>query len=720
MILNRKNSKKFFLYLFLALLLSSFLSSLYIFYPSLPNSFDNRLRDYLFTIRGEIPNSGNVVIIDIDEASLEQLGQWPWSRNKMSKIIENLTAANIGIVGMDIVFAEEDNSSPHAIFKKFNVEKENIPNYDLEFAQTIANSPVILGYQFELEKTEHVNKKAPQIPAVFVEKNKTEDNSYLIEAKGTILNIPLLQDNSYSSGFFNNIPDESGVIRSVPLVISYDDGMYPSLALEMIRIITNTKKIIIEYKENGVSDIVLNDLKIPTDRYGRILVNFRGKEKNFKYYSALDIYNNTFDKKELEGKIALVGTSAAGLLDLRATPFESIYPGVEVHANVIDNILSGDFIYKASWVDGADILIIFVLSILVVLLTTYTPFWLNPIIFLFFMTSSTVAIYKLLFNYGLVLNIFFPLLTILIASIITTLFDYFYELKKEEAIKAKFASKVSKNVMEELLKDVNNDTLKVQKKEITIFFSDIREFTKISEILDNPETLINYLNNYLTPMSELVNKYDGTIDKYIGDCIMAYWNAPFDIKEHADKAVCSALEQLEKLKEINKQLVSNNLPAVNIGIGITTGIATIGEIGSVGRSDFTIIGDNVNIASRIESLCKYYGSSLIINEDTKDKLTGEYIFRYLDNIQVKGKDKSIKIWEVLNSNIYDEIFKQELEKYNQAIELYYAQKFKEAIILFEELETISKAKIYTIFKLRAMEFLDEKNIFSSVYIHKEK
>lgn len=370
MILNRKNSKKFFLYLFLALLLSSFLSSLYIFYPSLPNSFDNRLRDYLFTIRGEIPNSGNVVIIDIDEASLEQLGQWPWSRNKMSKIIENLTAANIGIVGMDIVFAEEDNSSPHAIFKKFNVEKENIPNYDLEFAQTIANSPVILGYQFELEKTEHVNKKAPQIPAVFVEKNKTEDNSYLIEAKGTILNIPLLQDNSYSSGFFNNIPDESGVIRSVPLVISYDDGMYPSLALEMIRIITNTKKIIIEYKENGVSDIVLNDLKIPTDRYGRILVNFRGKEKNFKYYSALDIYNNTFDKKELEGKIALVGTSAAGLLDLRATPFESIYPGVEVHANVIDNILSGDFIYKASWVDGADILIIFILSILIVLLTT--------------------------------------------------------------------------------------------------------------------------------------------------------------------------------------------------------------------------------------------------------------------------------------------------------------------------------------------------------------
>jgi adenylate cyclase len=270
------------------------------------------------------------------------------------------------------------------------------------------------------------------------------------------------------------------------------------------------------------------------------------------------------------------------------------------------------------------------------------------------------------------------------------------------------------------LKDVNNDSLKIQKKEITIFFSDIREFTKISEILDNPETLINYLNNYLTPMSEIVNKYDGTIDKYIGDCIMAYWNAPFDIKDNADKAVNSALEQLQKLQEINKDLIAKNLPVVNIGIGITTGIATIGEIGSVGRSDFTIIGDNVNIASRIESLCKYYGSSLIISEDTKNKLTGEYIFRYLDNIQVKGKDKSIKIWEVLNPSIYNEQFKQELEKYNQAIKLYYEQEFKEAIRLLEELETISNTKIYTLFKNRAIEFLNKNNLFSSVYIHKDK
>ena len=345
---NNKAIKKFVNYFSLSLFIAFILSFIYIFYPSLPDSFDNRLRDYLFSLRGEIPNSGNVIIIDIDEESIKGLGQWPWSRNKVSQIVKNLTDANIGIIGMDIVFAEVDNSSPHLVLEKFGIKKENIPNYDLEFSQTISNSPVILGYQFELEKNQFINTNVPEIPAIFIEKNKLNDSNYLIEAKGTILNTPLLQNNSYSSGFFNNIPDETGIIRSVPLIISYNDAIFPSLALEIIRTITDSKKVFINYNEEGVSTISLNNIEIPTDRHGRILVNFRGKEKNFKYYSAIDIYNNNFKKEELEGKIALVGTSAAGLLDLRATPFESVYPGVEVHANVIDNILVGDYIYKAS------------------------------------------------------------------------------------------------------------------------------------------------------------------------------------------------------------------------------------------------------------------------------------------------------------------------------------------------------------------------------------
>lgn len=221
-------------------------------------------------------------------------------------------------------------------------------------------------------------------------------------------------------------------------------------------------------------------------------------------------------------------------------------------------------------------------------------------------------------------------------------------------------------------------------------------------------------------MSEIVNKYDGTIDKYIGDCIMAYWNAPFNIEFHADKAVKSALEQLEKLEELNHNLIKNNYPKLDIGIGITTGIATVGEIGSVGRSDFTIIGDNVNIASRIESLCKFYGSNLIISEETKNKLTDSYIFRYLDNIKVKGKDKSIKIWQVLNPKNVDEKLTEELEIYNEALNLYYKKEFQKSILLFEKLENLTNTKIYTIFKNRALSYINTKEEFSEVFTHTEK
>ena len=526
------------------------ISSIYIFYPSLPQAFDDRIKDFMFNLRGEEkPKSDNIIIIDIDEKSLRTLGQWPWSRNILGKILQNLDAAQIGIIGLDIVFAEEDRTSPHKIFEEFDIKKENIPNYDFEFAQTIASTPTILGYQFEFVNNEFINKTAPSIQTIFIEKNKKEGEEYLIKAKGTILNIPVIQDNSYSSGFFNNIPDDSGIIRSVPLILSYDEEIYPSLALETLRIALGIKKIIVNYDQNGVSNLILDNFIIPTDRHGRILVNFRGKEKTFKYISALDIYNNNFKSEEIRDKIALIGTSATALMDLRATPFESIFPGVEVHANVIDNILNKDFLFKPSWIEAINICLIFVLSFFIYFIIRKVPIILTPIFIFISLYLIFYINYFILFKYGLVINTLFPFITIILSSAVSLVIGYFYEIKKKEEIKSKFASKVSKSVMEELIKDVDNNHLKVQNKEITIFFSDIREFTQISEKLDSAEIVIDYLNKYLTPMSEIINKYDGTIDKYIGDCIMAYWNAPFDIKNHADKALKSAIQQLNILKD---------------------------------------------------------------------------------------------------------------------------------------------------------------------------
>lgn len=722
MILNKK-IKKFSIYFILSLSLSIFLSAIYIFFPSLPDSLDNRLRDYLFTIRGELPHNQNVVIVDIDETSIKSLGQWPWSRDILAKILENLTLANVGIVGLDIVFAEEDRTSPHKILQDLKIYKKDVPNYDLEFANIVENSPVILGYQFDLVKKDNVNAKVPQIPAIFIEKDKPQDKSYLIEAYNTILNIPQIQDRAYSSGFFNNIPDDTGIIRSVPLVISYDDTIYPSLALEVIRVINGTQKVVVQYDENGISNIVLDDISIPTDRYGRMLINFRGPERSFKYISAIDIYNNSFDKSEIDGKIVLIGTSAAGLFDLRATPFDSIFPGVEVHANIIDNILMQDFIYKASWLDGANILIIFVLSIIIVMLTTYTTFWANPIIFISFSTSYLFLVYNLLFDYGIVLNILFPIATVLIASIMTTLFDYFYNIKKEEAIKAKFASKVSKNVMDDILKNIDKNEFSAKSKEVTIFFSDIRGFTNISEKLDAKE-LISFLNRYMQPMSEIIIKYQGTIDKFIGDAIMAYWNAPIDIKNHCDLALKASLEQLEVLEKLNVELQKENLPKIDIGIGLNTGTVIVGEMGSSLRSDYTVIGDTINLGSRVESLCKYYDSKLNISNFTKDKLQEEYIFRFLDLVKVKGKNEPVEIWQVLGSGEAKESLKEELALYHKAIEFYKNSDFINALEIFESLENNenkTNKNIYKIYITRCKEFIKTppKN-FDGVYEHTTK
>ncbi|RBQ29214.1 CHASE2 domain-containing protein [Aliarcobacter vitoriensis] len=717
----KRNIKKSFIYTSLSIFISIFLTFIYIYFPNLLDSFDNRIRDSYFLFRGEIPTSQNVIIVDIDEASIKNFGQWPWSRDKLSKIIENLTLANVAVVGMDIVFAEEDRTSPKQIAKKLNI-KGNLEDYDLEFATIIENSPVILGYSFDLSN-DNSSKETPSIPAVFVEKNKQNNQNFMIEAKGTVLNLPILQNSSYSSGFFNIIPDESGIIRSVPLFISFDDILYPSLALEMIRVLNDTQRVFINYDETGISNIVIDDIIIPTDRFGRMFINYRGAEKSFKYISAKDVYENNFQIEDVKEKIVLFGTSAAGLFDLRATPFDSVFPGVEVHANIIDNILDGDFIHKASYLDGLNIIIISLLSFIVVILITYSHFYLKPIIFFIFILSFIILSYKLLFDFGVILNIVFPLLTIVLASVLSLIFDYFYNIRSEKAIKVKFASKVSKNVMDDILKNIDKDEFSAKSKEVTIFFSDIRGFTNISEKLDAKE-LISFLNRYMEPMSEIIIKYQGTIDKFIGDAIMAYWNAPIDIKNHSDLALKASLEQLEVLEKLNIELEKENLPKIDIGIGLNTGTVIVGEMGSSLRSDYTVIGDTINLGSRVESLCKFYGSKLNITNYTKEKLKDDYIFRFLDLVKVKGKNEPVEIWQVIGKGEAKESLKEELNSYNKAIEFYKNSDFETALEIFEDLENdVNKTNknIYKMYIARCKEFIQTPpKDFDGVYEHMTK
>lgn len=702
--------------LFLVIFIS--LSSAYLFLPSYFDSIDNRLRDFYFKFRGSSKASDDIVIVDIDEKSIKALGQWPWQRDKMSQILINLTNADAGIIGLDIVFAEADKTSPRTFAKEWGFKGGNLPDYDEILSQTVAQTPTILGYVFDFDN-KNANS-APQVPAIFIQKNKSS-TEYLPQANGVLTNISIIQDSAYSSGYMNNIPDYTGIIRSVPLMISFDDMVYPSLAFEMYRLALNQKKVTLTYSDAGISDVFVKPNHIHTDRHARLFLNFRGGAKTYKYISAVDIYENSFDKKDIEGKFILVGTSAYGLMDLRSTPMDSVIAGVEIHANVIDNLLNLDMLIKPEWAEMANIAIIFLVTFLVIFI--YSNLSLLGIVFASALSLFAIlyGTYFMLFEKFYILNIMFALASLFISLLSVLALKYFFESRQTQLIKQSFSKKVSKQVMDDLLTHPDSADLSSKEVEVTVYFSDIRSFTSISESLNSPKRITEFLNYYMDIMVDAIEKSSGTIDKFIGDAVMAYWNAPLSVKNHADKAVLSALKQISQRDEINVKIKKDFGFEVDYGIGINTGDVVVGEIGSSGRSDYTIIGDGVNLASRLEGLCKAYKVRLIISEFTKSKLTQPYVMQLLDIVRVKGKTKPVKIYEVLSASKPSEQKEKELKEYDKAHDLYIRGNFNEAKSAFEELYNTYEKYLYKLYKHRC-EYLEKENIkeFDGVYEFKTK
>jgi adenylate cyclase len=706
--------------------------------------FEYKIKDMMLKARGPLKGSETIVIIDIDEKSLKELGQWPWSRDIVATLLQNLSENGVGIVGLDVVFAEPDNSSPKKVFEKLGLDAHNVMDFDALFADTIAQTPTIVGYVFALTNDGIEPDRRPKSKAIIVEKNKPE-SSYLIKPYRTILNIPQIQESAYSSAYFNTVPDSDGIVRSIPMVMEYEGVLYPSLSLEMMRVILDQKKLEVIYDEGGVSYIQLGDITIPTDFNGRMIVNFRGPERSYRYISASDIYFKRTDPLHVEGKIALLGTSAAGLLDLRSTPFESVYAGVEVHANALDNILNKDFLSKPIWAVGVDLLSILLICFLTFLTLLFSSA-IASFLSLVFLNILLVGLhYYWMIHQGTLLNTLIPLLAMNILFVIGQAINYFLEIKQKELIKGKFASKVSPAVMNDILSS-EGDVFEGKEREITVFFSDVRNFTNISEAMGNPKNLIHLMNAYMDPMTEIIIKTGGTVDKFIGDAIMAYWNAPVDVPNHADQAVIASLQQLHALKKLNASLRENpefsnvvamsdkkGVPIIDIGIGLNTGVAIVGEMGSSGRSDYTVIGDPINLGSRLESLCKYYNSKLNVSNFTKAQLQGAYIYRFLDLVTVKGKSEPIEIWQIhdfdaeLEEYLFDvskQTIQDELAQYHKAIQLYKEASFEEALALFQTLDALShktNIAIYSIYIERCLHYIETPpENFNGVFVHTSK
>ncbi len=704
--------------------------------PVLLQRLDNQIIDLMFHWRGITPTTNSVVIVDFDEKSLGKIGQWPWPRQIIAQLISKIAAAHPKVIGLDMVFPESDRTSPknsilelapllNLKFTKDDLAKfqaDDRLDHDLILGDAVADSPTVLGYVFQ-NKDDGLLKSADK-PfssinlSLACDRGRTADPAgvkfadlALIPAYRAILNVAEIEA-AQTEGFFNVFPDPAGTVRRVPLFMKMAGLPYPSLALEMLRVGAGISKVTIHatHGRAGEADILGISLAgrfIPTDNQGQIAVNFRGPAKTFPYYSAVDVLSGKINE-ELEGKYVLLGTSAAGLLDLRATPFSSVFPGVEVHANLIDNLLRDDPLSSDIYTEiGLNYAIIIIGGLLLSALLAYS----SPLIggfggLLLIVLYLFYGTFHYFFLNNQLIGITYPLASLFTVFMAVTLFNYFFKEREKSFLQGAFGHYVSPQVVKEIINAPEKLSLVGEDRQLTIFFSDIRGFTTISEGMSSKE-LGMFMNEYLTIMSDLIMAHNGTVDKYIGDAIMAIWGAPLPDKMHAVDAVRTALVMMEKLAELRPQWLERGLPYIDIGIGINTGVVSVGNFGSEQRFDYTVIGDNVNLASRLEGQNKVYGTNIIISEFTREAIGEQFFCRFVDVVRVKGKEQPVALFQPLLEGKPDPELANETKEYEGAVKLYRAGKFEDALQILTALQMRRSDKLYLLYIDRIKRFLAE-------------
>jgi adenylate cyclase len=693
--------------------------------PELLTSLDNRITDAMFRWRGPMKTTESVVIVDIDEKSLKYVGQWPWPRNIVARLVQKINAAGPRVIAFDIVFPEADRTSPIQYVGEFKqVFKAQLPeaqqladnemlNHDVALGNAVADAPTVMGYVFQLgndglkvpEETPFPSGRLKLAP----ESTRFGDLE-LIAAYRAIVNIGDVARGE-SEGFFNVLPDPSGTVRKVPLLIGLDHIPYPSLALEAFRIGQRQQELTIQVPPDRITppiDVLglsVGERFIPTDERVQIAVNFRGPGNTFEYVSAVDVLQG-LHQRTLENKYVLIGSSASGLFDLVATPFSNSFAGVEVHANVIDNMIAGDpFAHDIYTEIGLTYALVIVGGILLSFLLVYSGPLSGGLGGLAIILAAVVGNYQLFFLENVLVGVTYPFLSLIAVFIVVTVFNYFYEGREKSFIRNAFGHYVSPQLVNQLISSPDKLSLKGEQKNLTVLFSDIRGFTTISEQMSS-EQLGQFMNEYLTAMSHIIRAYDGTLDKFIGDAIMAIWGAPLDDEDHAAKAVRASMAMMDQLRASQTDFAARGLPVIEIGIGINTGIVSVGNFGSRERFDYTVMGDNVNLASRLEGLNKEYGPNIIISEFTKAALGDRFFCRIVDKVKVKGKNKAVVIYEPLVEGEPDEALRREVEAFEGAVAVYQARQFEKAYDIIEALYRKNPLRLYAVYLHRIKRFRD--------------
>jgi len=662
--------------------------------------FVTALDAYLYDVRVRLfmPNTvdDRVVVLDIDEKSLAEVGRWPWGRNLMADLVRRLSDDyRVAVVGFDVVFAEPDESSGLKVLERIGRQQlRNEPgyqkalsglrstlDYDQQFADTLRGRPAVLGYYFS-NLTEA--QKGGALPAPAFPAGSFAGSQSFISWKGFGGNLLAFQQAAVSGGHFNPLVDFDGSSRRVPLLVEYGGAYYEALSLAMVRTLLGLAELRPGFPDpqSGMEwlEIVAGQrkLSVPVDDVVAALIPYRGPEKSFRYISAVDVLKGRLGRDELRGKIVLVGTTAPGLMDLRATPVGATYPGVEIHANLIAGMLDGQIKEKPGYVVGIEVLQLALFGgMLAALLPLLSP--MRASLLTLFVFGTLLAINLTLWNSA---NLVLPLassflLTILLFALNMS-WGYFVESKTKRQFTALFGQYVPPELVEEMARDPENYSMEGRKEELTVLFSDVRSFTSISEGLDSKELTL-LMNAYLGSMTSVVRANRGTLDKYIGDAIMAFWGAPVADAEHARHAVLTALQMQVEIRKLDAPFRAKGWPELHIGVGVNTGMMTVGDMGSPVRQSYTVMGDTVNLGSRLEGITKEYGVGIVVGETTRAKTKELFVYRELDRVRVKGKDEPVAIYEPLG--LVGEVVPEKLDElklWHHALRLYRAQEWDQA------------------------------------------
>ncbi len=660
-----------------------------------------------------------VVIIDIDERSMAELGQFPWPRDRLATLVDQaFDQYQVAVLGFDIAFVEPDGTSGRRIFEAlattpgWGAEVAGLLerfDHDRRFAAALRGRPVVLGTYFSPTREARGTADVGQLCAPVIPRDSAR--LYALDyprAEAYSANLPALQAAAASCGFFDNPTlDDDGVYRRVPLLQAHDGDVYASLGLAVTQLALGGAGLGFRFDPPDMRDslhleaLVVGDRVVPVDERVAALVPYRGAQGSFPYVSAADVIAGRADAEVLRGRIALVGTSAPGLRDLRVTPVGKAFTGVEVHANLVAGMLDGRLYQQAPYYRGIEVVQLAVIAVLIAWGFTC----LSPLSGAALGAGILLAVTALAWGFWsgarFVLPLGVPVVFVLLLFLVQLLYGYFIESRGKREISRLFGQYVPPELVEELAEHPEALSMEGESREMTVLFSDVRGFTSVSEQLDARE-LAQLMNRFLTQQTAVIQKHRGTIDKYMGDAVMAFWGAPLQDPDHALHAIEAGREMLSAVRELDAAFAERGWPQLRIGVGVSTGRMNVGNMGSSFRMAYTVMGDAVNLGSRLEGLTKAYGVSVLVSEPTRTAAPADWAFREIDRVRVKGKSRPVAIYEPMGrKEDLEPVLRTELARHRGALQLYRAQDWSRADAEFAALaEQSPHCVVYQVFRER--------------------